>query len=273
MATTDPQFLSNDSWDYICTILKTEFAKYVEKDGIATLLDIFKTVEVTQGETVTNIVAKETTDTLKIVGGSNVSITANASTKSITIASDNTTYTFSVGSGENADKIMIVSSDDTANPIYLTAPFATKAEKDSDSNVINTTYAKLASPTFTGVPKAPTPTDSSNDTTIATTAFVQSVVSKVSGISLDGPYASLDALKEAHPVGELGVIYLVSQTDEEGVSYNDEYYWNTKKDPADYELFGTTKIDLSLYLKKTSVMTNDAILAAWNAAVPITPST
>lgn len=34
------------------------------------------------------------------------------------------------------------------------------------------TYAPLASPTFTGDPKAPTPTTSDNDTSIATTAFV-----------------------------------------------------------------------------------------------------
>ena len=35
------------------------------------------------------------------------------------------------------------------------------------------TYASLASPTFTGDPKAPTPAALDNDTSIATTAFVQ----------------------------------------------------------------------------------------------------
>jgi len=38
-------------------------------------------------------------------------------------------------------------------------------------------YAPLASPTFTGIPAAPTPISTTNTTQIATTAFVQSVVS------------------------------------------------------------------------------------------------
>ena len=42
----------------------------------------------------------------------------------------------------------------------------------------DTTRAPLASPTFTGDPKAPTPLTSDNDTSIATTAFVQSLVAQ-----------------------------------------------------------------------------------------------
>jgi hypothetical protein len=38
-------------------------------------------------------------------------------------------------------------------------------------------YALLASPTFTGDPKAPTPAPGDNDTSLATTAFVQAAVS------------------------------------------------------------------------------------------------
>jgi hypothetical protein len=40
-----------------------------------------------------------------------------------------------------------------------------------------TPYAPLASPTFTGNPTAPTPTAGDNDTSIATTAFVQNAIS------------------------------------------------------------------------------------------------
>lgn len=39
------------------------------------------------------------------------------------------------------------------------------------------TYAKLASPAFTGTPTAPTPSGGDNSTKIATTAFVQSAIS------------------------------------------------------------------------------------------------
>src|SRR6478752_3364329 len=40
-------------------------------------------------------------------------------------------------------------------------------------------YALIASPTFTGDPKAPTPTIGDNDTSIATTSFVQTAVAGV----------------------------------------------------------------------------------------------
>jgi hypothetical protein len=43
----------------------------------------------------------------------------------------------------------------------------------------SSTYAPLASPTFTGDPKAPTPATTDNDTSIATTAFVQSAIQSV----------------------------------------------------------------------------------------------
>jgi hypothetical protein len=46
---------------------------------------------------------------------------------------------------------------------------------------INTTYAPIASPTFTGAPAAPTPTIGDNSTNIATTAFVQSALLGVGG--------------------------------------------------------------------------------------------
>jgi hypothetical protein len=47
-------------------------------------------------------------------------------------------------------------------------------------------YAPLASPTFTGDPKAPTPTVGDNDTSVATTAFVQTAVVNNTGITPQG---------------------------------------------------------------------------------------
>ena len=62
-----------------------------------------------------------------------------------------------------------------------TAGYVLKAKEDKDGNQIDTTYAKLASPTFTGTPKAPTATAGTNTTQIATTAFVQTAVSSLAG--------------------------------------------------------------------------------------------
>ena len=62
-----------------------------------------------------------------------------------------------------------------------TAGFTLKAKQDKDGNQIDTTYAKLASPAFTGTPTAPTANAGTNTTQIATTAFVQTAISGVSG--------------------------------------------------------------------------------------------
>lgn len=52
--------------------------------------------------------------------------------------------------------------------------------------------ANLASPTFTGAPKAPTPAQTVNDTTLATTAFVKSAIAALVGAAP----ATLDTLAE-----------------------------------------------------------------------------
>jgi hypothetical protein len=55
--------------------------------------------------------------------------------------------------------------------------------------------ARLASPTFTGDPKAPTPAPGDNDTSIATTAFVQNVISSSPVLGGD-PKAPTPALND-----------------------------------------------------------------------------
>ncbi|EGT0214538.1 phage tail protein [Salmonella enterica] len=53
-------------------------------------------------------------------------------------------------------------------------------------------YAKLASPNFTGKPTAPTADQSSNDTQLATTAFVRSAIAAL----VDSSPGALDTLNE-----------------------------------------------------------------------------
>lgn len=57
---------------------------------------------------------------------------------------------------------------------------------------IQTTKANIDSPTFTGEPKAPTPKESSNNTQIATTAFVKMIVAAL----VDGAPEMMDTFKE-----------------------------------------------------------------------------
>ena len=56
------------------------------------------------------------------------------------------------------------------------ADSAGKATNDVDGNAIKTTYAKLASPTFTGTPKSVTPSSTSDSKMIATKEYVDGIV-------------------------------------------------------------------------------------------------
>lgn len=69
----------------------------------------------------------------------------------------------------------------TITNITGNAATATKATQDGNGSTITSTYAKLASPTLTGTPKAPTATAGTNTTQIATTAFVTTAVTNAGG--------------------------------------------------------------------------------------------
>lgn len=62
-----------------------------------------------------------------------------------------------------------------------TAGYTLKAKQDSEGNQINTTYAPLASPAFTGTPTAPKATAGDSSDQIATTSFVSEALGAVSG--------------------------------------------------------------------------------------------
>lgn len=95
------------------------------------------------------------------------------------------------------------------------------------------------------------------------TAINQAVVG-ITGISFDGPYDSLEALKTTVPVGSEGVIYLVSNGGSEP-DVNDEYYWNSNT--SAYEFFGTTKVDLSTCVKydDLSQITQEEVNTIWTS--------
>jgi hypothetical protein len=74
-------------------------------------------------------------------------------------------------------------STDWASITGKPSTFPPSAHTHTVSEITNiaSTYAALASPTFTGDPKAPTPATSDNDTSIATTAFVKAQNYQVAG--------------------------------------------------------------------------------------------
>lgn len=62
--------------------------------------------------------------------------------------------------------------------------FGTTAGTVSEGNHAHSNYAPLASPAFTGTPTSPTAANGTNNTQLATTAFVQNAMSSASGVPL-----------------------------------------------------------------------------------------
>jgi hypothetical protein len=74
----------------------------------------------------------------------------------------------------------------TANPLMdgaVAVGVSTKYAREDHRHPTDTTRAPLASPTFTGDPKAPTPTAGDNDTSVATTAFVNTAIAAAVPVS------------------------------------------------------------------------------------------
>ena len=65
----------------------------------------------------------------------------------------------------------------------------------NQGRVLNTTKANLDSPTFTGIPKAPTPNQGDNSDALATTEYVDSKVIPVASSTQDGLMSSADKTK------------------------------------------------------------------------------
>jgi len=102
------------------------------------------------------------------------SSTNKSSTK---VASDN--YVWDATQNKYAQLPATAFSDTTYTD--GTAGYTLKAKQDANGNQIDTTYAPLASPALTGTPTAPTASAGTNTTQIATTQFVQSAISGISG--------------------------------------------------------------------------------------------
>ena len=85
----------------------------------------------------------------------------------------------------------------------------TQINGKANSNHTHSNYAPLASPTFTGTPKAPTPASNDDSTRIATTAFVRDVVNSAASHS----HTNLDVL--------------------EGITSSDITNWNDTNDAVD----------------------------------------
>lgn len=156
------------------------------------------------------------------------------------------------GIAEGATKVTLDTATSTSSTNGITNKAVTTALNAK---------AALASPTFTGTPKAPTAAAGTNTTQIATTAFVKTAVDTAIGSVTQISYEVVDALPST---GVVGKIYLVAHSHGASDIY-DEYIWvnSTSK----FEKIGNTDIDLSNYVQRTEMeaITNaeiDTIVAA-----------
>lgn len=118
----------------------------------------------------------------------------------------------------------------------------------------DTSKADLASPTFTGTPKAPTAAAGTKTTQIATTEFV--------GTAITNAIGSLELIKfqkvtTLPTTGASNIIYLVPKSSTSTQNIYDEYVWIDSK----WEIIGTTAIDLSGYVQHSDIhlLTNTEI--------------
>lgn len=139
----------------------------------------------------------------------------------------------------------------------------------------DTSKANLASPTFTGTPKAPTATSGTDTTQIATCEFVQAAVS-AGGVTIDSSMSSSSTNPVQNKIvkayidnaiggitgidfkvvttlpstGVKGTIYLVSNSGS-GTNAYDEYIYVGSA----WEKIGTTDVDLSGYVQASEMST------------------
>lgn len=148
-----------------------------------------------------------------------------------------------------ADKKKLDGIAEGATKITVDTALSSTSTNPVQNKVVQTAIAAkaaLASPTFTGTPKAPTAAVGTNTTQIATTAFVTAAVKAGLG-SITG--VSFEVVSDLPTTGVAGTFYLVANSGS-GQNIYDEYVWVNEK----FEKLGTRDIDLSGYMK-TSDMT------------------
>ena len=228
----------------------------------------------------TTIQADSKTDTLTLTAGSNITLTPNATSDSITIAATTITVDDSLSStstnpvqnkvintalGNKVDKVSGkgLSTNDyttaekeklagiaegaTANVGTITG-VSVNGTSVATSGVANITSlpASILSGTIKNGVTATTQAAGDNSTKVATTAFVGTAIAnalaEITGIKFE-------IVQTLPATGENGTIYLVSHGGT-GTNIYDEYVYVNNA----WEKIGTTDIDLSNYVQKTELV-------------------
>lgn len=192
-----------------------------------TTYDLGASASATNGNVKVNLTGSDsTTDSVTIKGAGSVSVTTDANGV-ITVTGTDTKYSHpnsGVTAGTyksvtvNAQGHVTGGSNPTTLEEYGITDAATASELATETeratgveNNLSSSKANLASPTFTGTPKAPTAATGTNTTQIATTAFVQTAISN--GI------AASDAMIIKGTIGSSGTVTSLPTTYKTGWTY------------------------------------------------------
>lgn len=274
-------YLDYDGLLYLWQKIKTLFASKDEAmtsaektklSGIAAGAEVnqnaFSNVKVpaSVGTSMVTIAADAKTDTLTIMPGDNITLTADTNSDMLTIGATDTKYSDFTGATSSAagahglvpapaeTDLVLLSNGNWA---HMNADIIRVGNSGVPLMQIVTSKAGLASPEFTGTPKAPTASAGTNNTQIATTAFVTRAINNAIG---DITGLSFEVVTALPTTGVAGTIYLLSDGGS-GQNIYDEYVWVNNK----FEKIGTTGVDLSNYISTSDAITNsqiDTILAS-----------
>lgn len=185
--------------------------------------------------------------------GHKVTLTPSSGTaQTITIPDNDTTYEEATESAAGLMSTAMVTKlkgiAAGANKTTVDSSLSSTSTNPVQNKAINTALgnkAPIASPTFTGTPKAPTAAAGTNTEQIATTEFVTSAVSTaIAGVT----QIKYEVVSTLPATGAAGTIYLVAHSHGTSDAYDEYIYVNSK-----WEKIGNTDIDLSGYWAKTDL--------------------
>lgn len=218
--------------------------KYLDDGGLAVLWAKIK--DVAGEDNVIESVSVNGTTLSQNPGSTNVNLALKVNNQQLAVANNGVNLTIKL----NGTSLPFDTTNDSIN-IPVDSSLSDLSSNPIANSTVNAALglkAPLASPEFTGNPKATTQDTSDNSTKIATTAFVKAAIAAASiGIQFEIVTGDLPA------TGDAGTIYLKAHSPATRDIY-DEYVWviiDSSTTPATYgwEKIGTTQVDLSNYVQ------------------------
>ncbi len=232
------------------TVIPTTTSELTNDSGFLTSDDIDTALDTSSGNAVANSAVSTEIETIETnVNTLETSVSTlqtdvgTLQTDVSTAQTDIDTLETSVGTLQTSVGTLQTDVDTAEADIDTLEASMTTAQTDIDTlETTVETLAPLASPALTGTPTAPTPSDSDNSTTIATTAFVTTKVNEVISAGID-----YQVVTELPSTGSVGIIYLLPNGGS-GLNQYDEYIYST--DLVSFEKIGTTEVDLTPYMQE-----------------------